>query len=56
MLHTTEGTISYISVLIKKKMSLTRIPMTESGYYLASIWTQKGKVRLIEKGVAVCRQ
>ena len=49
MLH-TEGTISYISILIKKKtMSMTRVRMGESQYYLASFWTQKGKVRLLTR-------
>ena len=39
-----EGTISYISVLIKKKKtSMTRVPVGESRHYLGHFGLKKGK-------------
>ena len=32
---------------------MTRVPMGESRYYLASFWTQKGKVRLLSRRVSL---
>ena len=47
MLH-TEGTVSYISVLIEKNVH-DPCPYGQKLVYLVLFWTQKGKVRLLSR-------